>query len=231
MTSDAVPAADAHRLLADVRGLAHRVRVAQRVTWLPLLAAALVTFGAIPVYLLSRPVLSDCLPAQGGQVCRTFYEMPSIYWWTGLTLAYIATAAGHLRVARDRGLGSRIRPYVYTGVALVALSAVVTELLGVLEPLPYPADPSATAQFLLRLVDPVGVIGLALLVLAGLERRPALLVFALAYLAVALTPINFGWGEGWGGDLGFAPQLTINGGVLLLGSAGFFVEHRWRHRG
>ena len=50
MATDSVPAGgDPHRLLAHSRHLAHRVRLAQRVTWFPLLVLAAVTFAAIPV--------------------------------------------------------------------------------------------------------------------------------------------------------------------------------------
>ncbi|SCL73202.1 hypothetical protein GA0070608_5451 [Micromonospora peucetia] len=69
---------------------------------------------------------------------------------------------------------------------------------------------------------------LPLLVLAWLERHPALLVFAFGYLAVVLVPINFGWGVHWGGRWHDAPMLIIGGGVLLLGSAGFGLAHRLR---
>ena len=60
MTSDAVPAGgDPRRLLADARNLARRVRFAQRVTWLPLLVLAVVTFGAIPFAWISHPIESN----------------------------------------------------------------------------------------------------------------------------------------------------------------------------
>ncbi|MFB9446964.1 hypothetical protein Dvina_25440 [Dactylosporangium vinaceum] len=227
MTSDAVPVGgDPRRLLADVHNLTRQVRIAQRVTWLPLLILGLVTFGAIPVYLLSHPILSDCRAIPNGEVCRAFYIAPSIYWWTALTVAYIVIAAGFLRVARRRGLGPRVRPYVFAGLALVALSAAITAVFVVANPLPYPGTPSRSAELLLRTLDPTGIIGLALLVLAWLERRVTLLLFATIYLVVVLVPVNFGWGAGWHGDTQFVPQLVINGTVLLLGSAGFAYAHR-----
>ncbi|WP_033341603.1 hypothetical protein [Catenuloplanes japonicus] len=219
MTTDAVPAGpDPRRLLDDARALARRVRLAQRVTWLPLLVLGLVTLGAIPVYRLFPPILSDCA-ADG--TCTVFYRGAQIYWWTALLLGYLVIAAGYLRVARSRGLGARVLPYVLTGIALVLLSAAATVLaLGL-------GEPSAALHVVLRLLDPPTVIGLALLALAWLERRATLLVFALGYLAVVLTPINLGWGAGWGDEWGMAPQLAINGGLLLLGS-GFFALRRFR---
>ncbi|MFI6261503.1 hypothetical protein [Micromonospora sp. NPDC051006] len=229
MTSESIPAGgDPRRLLADARDLARRVRLAQRVTWLPLLVLALVTFGAILVYRFSQPVLSDCQPMADGQVCKAWYRTAQFYWWAALVLAYVVIAGGYLRVARARGLGTRVLPYVLTGVALVVLSAAVSGVWSILDHPYYPDEPPAFVQFLFRLVDPTGAIGLALLVLAWLERRVALLLFALGYLAVVLVPINFGWGVGWGSQWAFAPQLVINGGLLLLGSAGFALAQRLR---
>ena len=231
MTTDSVPAGgDPRQLLADTRGLARRVRVAQRVTWLPLLVLAVVTFGAILVYRFSEPVLSDCRVLPDGQTCRVFHRTPQIYWWTALVLAYVVIAAGYLRVARGRGLGTRVRPYVLTGVAFVLLSAAVTVTLLVLGDPYRPDTPPATFGFLLRLADPITVTGWALLVLAWLERHVALLVFALGYLTVVLVPITFGWGAHWGSNWQFAPMLVINGGLLLLGSAGFALAQRLQPR-
>lgn len=228
MTSDAVPAGgDPRRLLADARDLARRVRLAQRVTWLPLLVLALVTFGAIPVYRYGHRVVSDCQATADGQVCKVFLLAAQFYWWTALVLAYVVIAGGYMRVARARGLGARVRPYVLTGVALVVLSAAATAVLIYLDPLPFPDEPSASVQVLLRLLDPTSVMGLALLVLAWLERHVMLLLFTLGYLAVALVPINF-WGAGWGPQWEFAPSLLVTGGVLLLGSAGFALAQRLR---
>lgn len=227
MTSDAVPAGgDPRRLLADARDLARRVRLAQRVTWLPLLVLAVVTFGAIPVYRFGHPVVSDCRAAGDGETCRVWFQAASFYWWTALVLAYVVIAGGYLRVARARGLGTRVLPYVLTGVALVVLSAAVTAALLLIHPLPHPESPSALVVFLLHLLDPTAMIGLALLVLAWLERRAALLLFALGYLAVVLAPIGPGWGtRSW---WGFSTQLAINGGLLLLASAGFALAPRLR---
>ena len=230
MTSDAVPAgADPRRLLAEARELARRVRLAQRVTWLPLLVLGMVSFGAIPVHRWGHQVLSECQPiAGGGQVCQVWFRDVSIYWWTALVLAYVVIAAGYLRVARARGLATRVAPYAVAGIALLALFTlfhlVVADHL-------VPADPEHPHRALLtlfRLTDFTGSIGLALLVLAWLERHPALLLFALGYLTVVVVPVDFGWGVHWGENWGFAPMLVIGGGVLLLGSAGFALAQRLR---
>ncbi|MER7459573.1 hypothetical protein [Micromonospora sp. NPDC126480] len=229
MTSDAVPAdSDPRRLLDEVRGLARRVRLTQRVTWLPLLALAAVTFGAIPVSGWGPTITSDCRAVDGGQVCKVWQPALQLYWLAALLLAYVVIARGYLRVARARGVDTRVRPYVLTGVALsVALFAAVAAGAGAwIVPDPQLLDPAAPVQMLFRLLTPVGGIGLGLLVLAWLERHPTLLLFALGYLAVVLVPITFGWGAHWGGRWQSAPILIITGSLLLVGSAGFALARR-----
>ncbi|MEV1143941.1 hypothetical protein [Micromonospora sp. NPDC049799] len=231
MTSNAVPAGgDPHRLLAEMRGLAHRVRLTQRVTWLPLLVLAVVTFGAILASGWGPTVTSDCRAVDGAQVCKVWELVPQLYWLAALLLAYVVIAGGYLRVARARGVDARVRPYVLTGVALtVVLFAALAAGAGAwIVPDPQLVDPSTPVQVLFRLLTPAGGIGLALLVLAWLERHPALLVFALGYLTVVLVPITFGWGVHWGGRWQSAPMLAITGGLLLLGSAGFALAQRLR---
>lgn len=232
MTSDALPSGgDPHRLLADVRGLARRVRLAQRVTWLPLLVWALVTFGAIPVHLFGRWHISDCRPVADGQVCKAWFPAGEIYWLGAVLVAYVVIAVGYLRVARARGVDTRVLPYPLTGVVLaIGLFAAVSAGAAAWI---FPDDearalvhPSAFVQVVFRLLAPAGVIGVALLVLAWLERHVALLLFTLAYLAVVLVPINFGW-EGRS-QWQFVPMLVIGGGVLLLGSIGFALAQRLR---
>ncbi|SCL73493.1 hypothetical protein [Micromonospora peucetia] len=231
MTSDVVSAGgDPRRLLAEARGLARRVRLARRVTWLPLLVLAAVTFGAIVVSGWGPTVVSDCRAVDGDQVCKIWEPVPQLYWLVALSLAYVVIAGGYLRVARARGVDARVLPYVLTGVVLaVVLFAALAAGAGAwIVSDPQLLDPSGVVQVLFRLLTPIGGIGLALLVLAWLERHPALLVFAFGYLAVVLVPINFGWGVHWGGRWHDAPMLIIGGGVLLLGSAGFGLAHRLR---
>jgi hypothetical protein len=229
MTSDAVPAGgDPRRLLADARDLARRVRLAQRVTWLPLLVLAVVTLGAIPVYLLGHPIVSDCQTLPDGQVCKVWLRDASIYWWAAMVLAYAVIAAGYLRVTQARGVHARVLPYVLAGIGFVLLGAAFAAVWVRLGSSEYPNEPSSVLQFLFRLLDPTGAIGLALLVLAWLERHVALLLFTLVYLAVVLVPIQFGWGDHWGGRTHFIPMLVIGGALLLVGSAGFALAQRLR---
>ncbi|MFG3690959.1 hypothetical protein [Micromonospora sp. NPDC047740] len=240
MTTDAVPpAGDPRRLLSDVRALARRVRLDQRVTWVALLVLAVVTFAAIPFDWYSLNV--DCgsasawiEDANGGSMCHITGRGAMFYWPPALLLAYTAIAVYAVRVARARGVGVRVLPYAITGAALTVVLFIGAWLLVRMyfASHPVPTHPFPYWVMLLdRVVAPWGAMGVALLVLARLERNVALLLFTVGYLAVVLVPINFGWHPSWGyrGILGgFLPQQIINGTVLLLGAVGFAVARRWR---
>jgi len=230
MTTNSVSAGgDPRRLLADVRALARRVRVDRRVTWVALLALAVVTLAAIPIDWYSLDADCGRVLADGG--CHIRRLDRAFYWLPALLVAYSAIAAYAVRVARARGLGVRVLPYVLTGVALAVLSAAAWLLASLYwGSHPVPAHPLPSWMLVLDgLIGPAGTIGVALLVLAWLERNAALLVFTLGYLAVVLVPVDsvrlppFGYLS----DL-LLPQV-INGAVLLLGAAGFAVARR-RHR-
>ncbi|WP_431882937.1 hypothetical protein [Micromonospora gifhornensis] len=236
MTADSVPTSgDPRQLLSEVRALARRVRLDQRVTWVALLVLAAVTFVAIPIDWYS--LRADCGSASAwvtdvndGSWCHVRRDGAMFYWPPALLLAYTAIAVYAVRVARSRGLGVRVLPYVITGVALTVLFTVLWLLARLYLAGPAPTQPLPSWVMLLdRLVAPAGAIGVALLVLAWLERHLALLVFTLGYLAVVLVPINIFWHPDWGyaGILGeFLPPQIVNGAVLLLGAVGFAVARR-----
>jgi hypothetical protein len=230
---------DPHRLLADVRELAGRVRRDQRLTWVALLVLAAVTLVAIPFdWLLMKVECDDigCTLARRGML---------YYWPPALLLAYAAIAVSYVRAARARGLGARVLPYAITG----AVTAVVVAAAYTAAAAYFPSNPPFEGGplpywwiVLDRLIAPWGLIGLALLVLAHLERNVPLLLFTAGYLVLVLLllPTNFGWQLlGWplpsflSGTstqlrLGLAlPQLVI-GAVLLAGGVGFAKAHRCR---
>jgi hypothetical protein len=227
MTSDAVPAgSDPRRLLSDVRALAHRVRLDQRVTGLALLVLAAVLLVGIPAEWYSAH--SDC--AGGADPCHLRGLARPLYWLPALLVAYSGIGFYAARVAQARGLGALVRPYVLTGAGLALLSAaawLAASLYWGRHGVPaHPLPP--WAMVLDRLIAPAGTIGVALLVLAWLERHLALLAFSVVYLVVVLVPINFGWGAHWGGDWWLAPQLVIDGLLLAVGGAGFALAQRVR---
>ncbi|MGI5241005.1 hypothetical protein [Dactylosporangium sp. CA-139066] len=224
MASESLPAGgDARRMLGEMRDLALRVRVAQRMTWLPLLVFGVVSFGAIPAGRWGYREM-HCRAVADGQVCTGRFWGYMIYWAVALLAAYAVIVVAYARAARARGAGRRPWPYVLTGVGLVVAALGFFFLY---RPPAYPDTPSWGAIILAHVIDPAAGIGLALLVLGWLERHVALLVFAVGYLVVALVPVTFGWGEHWGSNWGFAPPLVFSGGMLLLGSLGFGLQRRW----
>ncbi|MEU4217521.1 hypothetical protein [Actinoplanes sp. NPDC026623] len=229
MTADPLPAyGEPRRLLSDVHALARRVRLDQRLTWVTLLVLAVVTYLGIwfDVHFMSVHCAAD-------HVCRFSRQGVLYYWPPALLLAYAAIAYSYIRVARARGLGARVMPYAITGAVTTLLftAAWVAERIYLagraLADNPQPSPP--WVLFIDRLIGPWGMIGIALLVLARLERNFALFAFTAGYLAVVLVPINFGWvGNGGNTRMYWVPGQVISATVLLLGAAGFAMARRRR---
>jgi hypothetical protein len=225
-----------HRLLADNRRLARQVRAAQRATWFPLLVLAALTFAAIPVYGLGGFLRSCRDQPGGGRICSVYSSAALVYWPIALVLAYVAIAGFYLRRTRARGVGTRVFPYVVVGILLAvvaggALTWFVThppvgqyDLVGVhLAP--------GQAAWLFQLFSPAAAIGLALLVLAGVERSWALLLLALGYVAFAFVPgYDLGWVITRPSPWASLPRLVIGGTVLLLAGLLFAARQRAWHR-
>jgi len=164
-----------------------------------------------------------CLPDGGCEFAR---RGVLFYWPPALLLAYAAIAVCYGRAARARGLGARVLPYAITGAVLT----VVFTTAWVAAALYFPSHPVRFPSWTLvldRLIAPWGIIGLALLVLARLERNVALLLFTLGYLAVALAlPTNVGLTTPWGIRASFAIPQLVCAAVLLLGAGGFAWARR-----
>jgi hypothetical protein len=223
-----------HELLATVHDLTRQVRLAQRATWFPLLVFAAITLLAIPVYRYGPYLdLFDTCRTRGDQtICSG--ENPTVlgYWTVALVLAYVAIAAYYVRLSRRRGVGTPVRPYVVAGIALAVLMAAVSIWLVFHPLLPAPADPFATEQAEVRvgplvqlvhgLASPLTVIGLALLVLAWVERNWALLGYSVGYLATVAV-LGSRWIDSpslwW-----FLPDLLVPAAVLLLGAGAFALS-------
>jgi hypothetical protein len=225
MTTGSVPVPDEpRRLLAEVRSLTRQVRRDQRLTWVTLLVLAGVTFLAIPFDVVFMHVHCHSDGSCG------FSRQGVLYFWpAALPLSYAAIAYSYIRAARTRGLSARVLPYAITGAALTALfTGVYLWVWHYLDTHPVPAHPfPAWVMTLDRLIAPAGIIGIALLVLARLERHPALLLFTVVYLLIVLVPIDFGWtGHGDRPRTFFVPQQVIDGTVLLLGAIGFALARR-----
>ncbi|GAA2626203.1 hypothetical protein [Paractinoplanes durhamensis] len=228
MTTESAPAAgDPRRLLADMRTLAHRVRLDQRMTWSALLVLAAATLVAIPFDWFGMKL--DCAPDGS---CAYARRGMLYYWPWAMLLAYAAIAFLHVRAARARGLGSRVWPYAITGaVTTVVFPGAWVALAVYFSNHPYPEGPLPYWWYVLdRLVMPWGMIGVTLLVLAWLERNVALLLFTVGYLVLVLLVLPMSDGTRlvhWGGLRAqmAVPQLIV-GVVLLLGALGFRRRQR-----
>jgi hypothetical protein len=218
-------------LLTTVRNLTRQVRVAQRGTWFPLLVFAAITLVAVPVYRYAPYVdlFDTCRSRAQYTVCAAPNPMELGYWTAALVLAYVAIAGFYVRRSRRRGVGTPVRPYVVVGVALAVLMAAASVWLTFHPLLPVPSDPFSTdpvefqvgpALWLVNgLTSPLAVIGLALLVLAWVERHWTLLAYSIAYLTVELIMSSrfIQSSSPWY----FLPQLLVPATMLLLGAAVF----------
>jgi hypothetical protein len=219
--------------LSRARDLARRVRRSQRATWFPLLVFALLTFVAVPVTRSGHSVRTACRATPNGlpgqQICLAHNSATFIYWPIALVLAYVAIAAFYVRQSRARGVGTRVRPYVIAGIAIataVSTASVWAEhrppLVGQYDVLGWHLQ----GPDVYRIIAPACAIGLALLVLAAVERNIALLAVAVTYLVIAIVPIDFGWTIAAPSRWGFLPHLIIPGCVLLAAAIGFAAEQR-----
>jgi hypothetical protein len=234
MAHDSASASAAPReLLTSVRDLARQVRIAQRGTWFPLLVFAVITLGSIPLSRYGPRHLTACVtaPAQGGQggqaamVCGVVRPWAAVYWPVALVVAYAAIATFYLRRSRRRGVGTRIRPYVVAGIAFAVLVSAAS-LWVTYHPAISRQGVTPLVEIGYRAQSPLAAIGVALLVLAWVERHRLLAWFSLAYLLVVLVPQDIlprqphvAVGHYVAGD---TPQhLLMIAGLLLAGSAGF----------
>ncbi|MFF0295383.1 hypothetical protein ACFYST_17040 [Kitasatospora sp. NPDC004614] len=239
MTDATVPSnGTPHEVLAGLGELTRKVRAAQRGTWFPLLLLGGLTFGGILVSRLTYQILSvPCPEPAAGADCTLVRQGSPLYWPIGLALAYLATAIFYVRRARRRGVGTAVRPYVLTGLALLAVVAA-TSLWITRNGIPQPGAPldfwglhlapsSPAARFLSRLTGDALAVGLPLLVLARVERSRTLLLLAALYLAVELVPLTPGWaGIPMTSPWAFLPQYAVPGALLLLGAVGFALAER-----
>src|SRR5678816_4533797 len=169
---------DPRNLFFATRDLTERVRLAQRGAWFPLLVFSAATLAAIP-FNRYGPHPTHCGATHGGgSICAVQSALALWYWPIAIVAAYVAISWFYLRRSHHRGVGTRVQPYVAVGVALAALITVWAFWADA-----HPAfladalnlQPGQPAQFLNRIASPAGAIGLALLLLAWIERSWPLL--------------------------------------------------------
>ncbi|MDQ2748914.1 MAG: hypothetical protein ABI775_03305 [Pseudonocardiales bacterium] len=219
--------------LSRARDLAQGVRRSQRATWFPLLVFGILTIAALPVTFAGHIVRAKCVTVPGGlpgqEVCRGYNSAAFIYWPIALVLAYVLIAAFFIRRSDARGVGTRIIPYVLAGI-VISIALTATSVWADHRPVSvrerevlgwhlHPDD-------LYRFIAPACAIGLALLVLAAVERSPALFAATVAYLIIAIAPVDFGWTISSHSRWAIAPHDVIPGSVLLLTSLCFALTQR-----
>lgn len=224
-----------HEVLADLGDLTRKVRAAQRGTWFPLLLLGLLTLGGILVSHFTLTVETVPCPVTApaaGTGCTLIRQGSPVYWPVGLALAYAATAFFYVRRSRKRGVGTRIRPYILTGIVLVGMASA-TAYWSLRQGVAQPGDQidfwglhldpaSGVTQFIERLAGNAMAVGLPLLVLSWVERSLALLLLTAAYLAVELVPLTSGWaGMSVDSPWPALPHFAVPGALLLLGAVGF----------
>ena len=228
MTNESGPAmADPEDLLSETRELTRRVRLAQRGAWFPLLVFAVVTLAAVP-FDRYGPHPRTCSVGYGTYVCSVQPTLALWYWPAALVVGYLTVGWFYVSRTRQRGVGSRVQPYLAAGFVLTAL-ATTWALWASTHPAFLAATlgmrPGQSEVFLHRLASPAGVIGLALLLLARIERSWALLTVTVAYLAVVVTTAGVNWfhqPSPWT----FLPHLLLDAVVLLIGSFMLTVTER-----
>ncbi|HEU5008210.1 MAG TPA: hypothetical protein VFT67_14635 [Jatrophihabitantaceae bacterium] len=238
MTTESAGSARARLELA--RDLAREVRREQRAAWFPLLVFGVITLIAIPVTRAGHAAGLVCrgnlAPGEHGvRVCVAHNSAAFVYWPVALIAAYVLIAFFYLRLARARGVGTRVRPYVVVGLVLacVTIAASIWASHRVLSGGYDFAGWHLQGPDLYRLIAPACAIGLALLVLAAVDRSVVLGAVALVFLVIAIGRPDFGWSIRQTSRWAFAPHLVIEAAVLLLASAGFALvqlQHRRARR-
>ncbi|HTW19465.1 MAG TPA: hypothetical protein VME70_04535 [Mycobacteriales bacterium] len=242
MTSTPASASgDPQNLLAATRSLTRRVRRDQRSAWLPLLVFAVVTFGAIP-FDRYGPHHTHCAAESGGrEICRAYGVLSLWYWTVALLLAYAVIGWFYLRRSNERGIGTRVQPYLAVGAALTVLT-IAWALWSSANPTSLHAisNPGSPGTLVDRIASPEGAIGLALLLLAWIERDWVLAAVTVVYLVVAMTVVHHTRLAAHSASLlthlahpdiwGFLPRLLASGAVLLAGSLVVALAHARRQR-
>ena len=222
MTNQPGPADDApQHVLAATRDLTRKVRLTQRGAWFPLLVLALVTLGATPFNRYGPHPVHCATQRGGGYVCLAYSALGLWYWPVALLAAYVATSWFYLHRARERGVGTRVQPYVVVG-AVIALLTTAWTLWAYAHPA-FLAErlrlgSSQPATFLDRIASPPGAIGLALLLLAWIERSWPLLALTVVYLLATTSTFGIGAHFGHPSPWAFLPHLLLEGAVLLAGA-------------
>ncbi len=212
---------DPRAALADVARLRARTQQDRGAWWFPLVLFGVLVLAATPLYWSVPPddqAISDpfvlALVAAFGGVFTAHPLAIAVYWLVALTVGFVGSGLWYRRHAHRVGLRRPVVAFVVTGLA-------VTMALLLFHNVPYLNLPLFYLS--VRGTSSITIIAVGLFVLARLERSRGLLVFALAFLAVAVLVSTYNVenlvvrsGVPFGDWTGATPVL-VPGLVLLIG--------------
>lgn len=215
------PVVDPRTALAEVARLRTRTRQDRGGWWFPLTLFGVLVLAATPLYWSVPPddsAISDqvvyALVVAFGGVFTAHPLAIAVYWLLALTVGFVGSGLWYRRHAQRVGLRRPVVAFVVTGLA-------VTVALLLLQNVPYLNLPLFYLS--VRGTSSITIIAVSLFVLARLERSRGLLLFALAFLAVAVLVSTYNVenlvvraGVPFGDWTGAIPVLAP-GLVLLIG--------------
>ncbi|MGB6454770.1 MAG: hypothetical protein WBH47_09810, partial [Streptosporangiaceae bacterium] len=238
--ASAAAAAGPAELLAEVRAVRRRARLARHAYWFPLVLFGLLTLASVPFYIREYPVGSGVFETGPGlRVLQSgFLGGPGLlevakgtaYFWLGAMLLGITATVLWYRWRGNRiGLRTPARGYLITGLALISLALLIPVLSGrsLRMPLLWPGG------YVISDLFPLVLIGLGLCVLAWSERSTGLAAISVGYLAVSLVANlyelnNLLYRLHWNLTPAAAalPNVVLPALVLLLAGAGAWIVQR-----
>ncbi|HEY3902276.1 MAG TPA: hypothetical protein VGM14_00030 [Streptosporangiaceae bacterium] len=236
--------ADAAGLLKEMRLLRRNARSARHAYWFPLVLFSLLTFAAIPFYVMPTfkggiyASAGPSMPILGGAPGFAVQNYLGYYWLAALLGGLALTLWWYRRHARRTGLKTPSRGYLITVAALTGV-ALIIPLLAHFRPFRflYVAVPG---DLVIRGTFPFLIIAIGLCVLAWAERSRALGLIALIYTGTALVAslydvenvlFRLGWNPSpnqW--QLTDLPNVLLPAVVLLAAGVGAFLVQRKQRR-
>jgi hypothetical protein len=240
-----VDPAEAAGLLSDMRQLRSQARSARHAYWFPLVLFALLTFAAIPFYVMPKPKEGisittgpPSLLVLGGNPGLPLQNYLGYYWLAALLGGLALTLWWYRRHARRIGLRTPARGYLITVIVLTVI-ALVLPFLAQLGPFSFPYF-ALPGDLLVRGMFPFLIIAVGLCVLAWAERSRALGLIAVLYTGTALLVslydlenvlFRLGWNpspDQW--QFTDLPNVLLPAVVLLMAGIGAFVVQRRQQR-
>jgi hypothetical protein len=232
--------ADPGELLAEMRAIRRRARLARHAYWFPLVLFGLLTCASIPFYVRKFPLGAGALAGGsgrpvlqstylGGRGLFEFAQGAAYYWLGAMLLGIFVTVLWYRWRGNRVGLRTPARGYLISGLALIALALLVPVVGGrsFRLPLIWPGGYVVADLF------PLVLIGLGLCVLAWGERSTGLAAIATGYLALAIVVNLYKLSNvldrlHWSVSPAASslPNVVLPALVLLLSGAGAWVVQR-----